>query len=179
MIRSTLYRALILIVILTAAASALAQEEEKAWPRVIEAENATVTMYQPQLDSWADNDFQARAAVSVQEGEAPPIFGAVWISGRFDVDLETRWVDFDEITIPSVAFPEATEEHQQQLADFLEREIPKWGMGMELDRVIPLLDNAEVAVREDVGALRCEAPPVHGRTEVAIQIDDLVGGAGA
>ena len=149
MIRSTLHRALILIVILTAAASAFAQEEEKAWPRVIEAENVTVTMYQPQLDSWADDDFEARAAVSVQEGDAPPVFGAVWISGRFEVDLETRMVDFDEITIPSVAFPEATEERQQQLADFLEREIPKWGMGMELDRVIPLLDNAEVAVREE------------------------------
>ena len=87
--------------------------------------------------------------MSVQEGDAPPVVGAVWISGRFEVDLETRMVDFDEITIPSVAFPEATEERQQQLADFLEREIPKWGMGMELDRVIPLLDNAEVAVREE------------------------------
>jgi hypothetical protein len=152
MIRSSFRYALILACLLTAAPPGFGQEdpvEEKAWPKVMEAKTATVTMYQPQIDSWENDDFSARAAVSVQEGDAAPVFGAVWISGRFDVDLDSRMVYLDEITVPSVAFPEASEERQQQLSAFLEREIPKWGLEVELDRVIPLLDNAEVAVREE------------------------------
>ena len=42
----------------------------------MEAESATVTIYQPQLDSWKDN-FDNRAAVSVAKGDKPPVFGAV------------------------------------------------------------------------------------------------------
>ena len=92
--------------------------------------------------------FEARAAVSVKEGDAAPVFGAVWITGRFEVDRDARMVSFYDIKIPTVAFPEGSEEHQKQLAAFLEREIPKWDLEVELDRVIPLLDNAEVALNE-------------------------------
>ena len=151
MIRSTFHHALILTVMLTAAIPAFGQqdpEEEKAWPTVMEGKTANVTMYEPQLDSWKDDVFEARAAVSVQEGDAAPVFGAVWITGRIEVDRDARIVDFHDITIPTVAFPEASEEHQKKLATFLEQEIPKWDLEVELDRVIPLLDNAEVALSE-------------------------------
>jgi hypothetical protein len=149
--RSSFHHVLILTVVLAAALPGFGQEEpedENAWPLVMEAEAATVTMYQPQIDSWKDNDFEARAAVSVQEADSAPVFGAVWISGRYDVDRDTRMVDFYDFTIPTVAFPEATEERQQQLATFLERELPKWDLEVDLDRMIPLLENAEVAVQE-------------------------------
>ena len=151
MIRKSSLQELILAILLVAAHPGFGQEEpeaEKAWPRVIQGKTATVTMYEPQLDSWKDDEFAARAAVSVQEGDAAPVFGAVWISGRFDVDRDARTVDFFDIKIPTVAFPEASEERRQELAAFLEREIPKWDLEMELDRVIPLLDNAEVALSE-------------------------------
>ena len=129
-------------------ASVSAQEEEKSWPRVMEGTTYTVTVYEPQLDSWKDDEFEARAAVSVQEGDAGPVFGAVWISGRVDVDRDARMVDFFDIEIPTVTFPEASEEDLQRLASFLEQEIPKWDLEIALDRVIPLLDNAEVALAE-------------------------------
>ena len=151
MIRSTFHHALILTVMLTAAIPAFGQQDpevEKAWPKVMEGKTANVTMYEPQLDSWKDDVFEARAAVSVQEGDAAPVFGAVWITGRIEVDRDARIVDFHDITIPTVAFPEASEEHQKKLATFLEQEIPKWDLEVELDRVIPLLDNAEVALSE-------------------------------
>ncbi len=151
MIRSFFHCVLIVAAISAAAIPGFGQEEseeEKAWPRVMEAEKVTVAMYEPQIDTWRDDDFEARAAVSVKEGDAAPVFGAVWITGRIDVDRDARMVDFFDIKIPTVAFPEASEEHQQQLMAFLEREIPKWDLEVELDRVIPLLDNAEVALNE-------------------------------
>jgi hypothetical protein len=153
---------LIPAVILLAAIPAYGQNEaneEKEWPRVMGGNDFTVTMYQPQLDSWGEDDFESRAAASVKEGDQPPVFGAVWISGRFEVDLDTRMVSFQDITIPSVAFPEATEERQQKLAAYLEGEIPKWDLEIELDRLIPLLENAEVALREESG-LKHDPPEI-------------------
>ncbi|MCJ7754958.1 MAG: hypothetical protein MUP13_10380, partial [Thermoanaerobaculales bacterium] len=86
-------------------ASVAAALEDEGWPRVMETPNYTITMYEPQIDSWQDDRFEARAAVSVAEGGGTPVFGAVWISGRFSADLDTRMVDFDQITVPTVAFP--------------------------------------------------------------------------
>jgi hypothetical protein len=130
-------------------ASVAAASEDEGWPRVMETPNYTITMYEPQIDSWVDDRFEARAAVSVAEGKEAPVFGAVWISGRFFADLDTRMVDFDEITIPTVAFPDISEEDQARLSKYLELEIPKWNLEVGLDRVIPLLENAEVATRDE------------------------------
>jgi len=133
-----------------AAASTVIAADTDNWPQVMEGKSFTVTMYEPQIDSWMENTFEARAAVSVVEGDAAPVFGAVWISGRFEVDRDTRMVDFFDITIPTVAFPEASEEEQQALTTFLEGRIPLWDLEIELDRLVPLLETAEVAVSDQV-----------------------------
>ena len=110
-------RRILLIILISVAAIGMASTVIAAdtdnWPQVMEGQSFTVTMYEPQIDSWEGNTFEARAAVSVVEGDDPPVFGAVWISGRFEVDRDTRMVDFFDITIPTVAFPEASEEQQQ------------------------------------------------------------------
>ena len=147
MTRRTVLSILISAAAITATTMATAADPEM-WPKVMEGENFTVTMYEPQIDSWNENTFEARAAVSVTGGDASPVFGAVWISGRFEVDRDTRMVEFHDIKIPTVAFPEASEEQQQALAAFLEERIPTWDLDIELDRLVPLLDNAEVAQHE-------------------------------
>ena len=48
------------------AASAFAQKSDGQWPRVIENLQATVTVYQPQIESFNDVTLEARAAVSVK-----------------------------------------------------------------------------------------------------------------
>jgi hypothetical protein len=150
----------ILMALLLVAFSVPAQEEEeKSWPRVMEGGDFTVTMYQPQLDSWKEDVFESRAAVSVKEGDGEPVFGAVWITGRADVDRDERMVDFFDIKVPTVAFPEASEEDQKKLAAFLEREIPKWDLVVELDRLVPMLENAEVA-GQDQAELKHTPPKI-------------------
>jgi hypothetical protein len=147
MIRRTVLSILISAAAIAATSTVIAADA-KMWPRVMEGENYTVTMYEPQIDSWKENTFEARAAVSVTGDDAAPVFGAVWISGRFEVDRDTRMVDFHDIKIPTVAFPEASEEQQQALAAFLEGRIPTWDLEIELDRIVPLLDTAEVTQRD-------------------------------
>ena len=64
MTRRTIRTALLGGFLLVATAAA-AQDEDASWPRILEGGGYTVTMYEPQIDSWADDRFEARAAVSV------------------------------------------------------------------------------------------------------------------
>ena len=119
---------LVLGVVFLWSGTARAQDDSSwDWPQEIQSGEAIITMYQPQLDSWEGNVVESRAAVSVKmTADSAPVFGAVWLSSRFETDSETRMVTFTDIRVPSVRFPETTEEQQQNLAAILEREIPTW-----------------------------------------------------
>ena len=148
--RSTRFLIVCSVVLLFAGVLSAQEDDAHGWPRVMTGGDYTVTMYQPQIDTWKDDTYECRAAVSVKKGDEAPVFGAVWITGRFTVDSDARTVEFFETRVPTVAFPEASEEAQKALSDFLEREIPKWDLEVELDRVLPMLENAEVAVRDSL-----------------------------
>jgi hypothetical protein len=155
--------------------SALAQEDEGSdWPREISAGEAIITMYQPQVDSWEDDKVESRAAVSVKAtADAAPVFGAVWLSARFETDRDTRMVTFTDFRVPSVRFPESTEEQQKKLAEILEREIPTWDLEISLDSLLPTLDLADHAEQSEAG-LKHDPPKIIVRWEqpaVLILID--------
>jgi len=148
-----------LAVTLISLGSAQAQDTPSwAWPREISSGAAVITMYQPQLDTWEKNTVEARAAVSVKAtADAAPIFGAVWLSAQFETDRDTRMVSFTDISVPSVRFPEATDEQQTKLAGILEAEIPKWNLEISLDVLLPTLDLAQRGDRAE--AELGNAPP--------------------
>ena len=67
---------------------AFAQEEESdefAWPKKLTGEKGEITIYQPQIESFAGDKLESRAAVSVKEaGKDEMIFGAMWFQGRME-----------------------------------------------------------------------------------------------
>ncbi len=132
--------------ILAAAVQTPAQAEEgKDWPKVVEAMGASITMYQPQIDSWEGNTFEARAAVSVVASAGKePVFGAVWLSGHFTTDKEQRTVSFYDVKVPAVRFPEAAEDKEQKLIDLLEDELDDWVYEVDLDILLPTLELADL-----------------------------------
>ncbi|NOZ95441.1 MAG: hypothetical protein GXP47_12000 [Acidobacteria bacterium] len=122
------------------------------WPRDIEVDNAIVTIYQPQLDRWGDVTVDYRAAVSVQSPKtAEPVFGAVWVTGRYDVDRDARTVRILDIKVPRVKLDGASEGNKKKLASLLETEIPTWDLVYDLDLVIPYLKLVEEQTREADG----------------------------
>jgi hypothetical protein len=162
---------LVLVVISGWSGSALAQDDDGwEWPREISAGEAVITLYQPQLDSWEGNDVESRAAVSVKtDPDAAPVFGAVWLSARFETDRDTRMVTFTDIRVPSVRFPDATEEQQRNLAEILEREIPTWNLEISLDQLLPTLDLADHAEQSEAG-LKHDPPKIIIRWKPAVLI---------
>jgi len=122
-----------------AAAPVLADEDEGDWPRAIDAGEWTVTIYQPQVDSFEGVQLEARAAVSVRrsDGSGEPVFGAVWLSAIVDIDREERRMVVRELTVPEVRFGDSKPEHRASLVKLLETEIPKWELTLDLDRFVP------------------------------------------
>jgi hypothetical protein len=144
--------------------------DDIGWPVVIDAgEGWEVTLYQPQVDDFSDNDLQCRAAVSVTGPDVPePVFGAVWITARLDIDRQNRTVQIAAVEVPDVRFPEASEEGKQRLADLLESEIPTWDLDISLDRFLADLEELEGALSVD--GLKHDPPIILFSTEPAMLV---------
>jgi hypothetical protein len=103
------------------AATAAAADPENAssvteadWPREINHGDQLITIYQPQIESWKDNQLKQRSAVSVQEGSnGEPIFGVAWMSARTEVDKATSMVTLENIQVTKTSFPSAPQQNNE------------------------------------------------------------------
>jgi hypothetical protein len=157
--------------LLWATASQAREDDARGgWPREIQVGEAVITLYQPQLDSWEGNAVECRAAVSVEmTPDAAPVFGAVWLSARFETDRSARMVTFTDIRVPSVRFPQASQGQRQKLAEILEGEMTTWNLEISLDRLVPTLDLADHTERSAAG-LDNDPPKIIVRSEPAVLI---------
>ncbi len=110
------------LVLLAVAFGPTARAEDDSWPREIKTKSGMILIYQPQPEKFVGNDLSGRAAISYQkEGEAEPVYGAVWMTARVETDRETREVIVLELKVDRVRFPDSTPEREKQLTDLLER----------------------------------------------------------
>jgi hypothetical protein len=142
--RITLFVFIIVVVMTRLCIAGPATTAEPDWPREIVVPEGTITLYQPQIESFEGNKLTARAAVSIiKKGETEPAFGAVWFDARVSTDRDTRIVTLLDLNVPMVKFPNADPAKVQQLQAVLNREIPKWDPTISLDRVLAMLDLVE------------------------------------
>ena len=119
----------IVILFFVAISSVLPIRAEDSWPKVIDFEQGTLTIYQPQADSYENDVLEGRAAVSWTESAGgAPIFGAVWLTMRVEVNRDERMVYVRRLEVPEVRFPNVSEEYQQKLASYLVEELPRWDL---------------------------------------------------
>ena len=128
----TLLFALMLSTLLTA---------QDQWPLQIPAEKGTITIYQPQPESYADGNVTARAAVAWQERGKDPVYGAIWVTGFLEVDRTTRMGTLTRVTVTDVRSPALMDSARtQQIKDYLSTEIPKYTQPIAIDRLIASLE---------------------------------------
>ncbi|MFO0962226.1 MAG: hypothetical protein U0625_04900 [Phycisphaerales bacterium] len=101
---------------LQATASAAAPEgpapsKDTGWPRVYTKDGTTVTLQQPQVDSWKDHAvIRFRCAVEVQlAGSQKPRWGVVTAQGDTSVDEDKTDVSITGLKVTDVHFPGASE----------------------------------------------------------------------
>ncbi len=115
------------------------------WPREISAPEASILIYQPQLETFAGNRLTARAAVSVtRAGDPTPVFGVFWVTAIVSTDREARTVALEELTVTDVKFPNATKQQIEKFRTIVEDHVPYGEFSMSLDRILAALDMVEM-----------------------------------
>ncbi|MGD0037661.1 MAG: hypothetical protein ABSC53_10260 [Bacteroidota bacterium] len=143
------------------------------WPREVLSTEGTITMYQPQIESYSGNSLKARAAVSITPiGKDEPVFGAIWVTCRVLTDRPTRTVKLEEMEVRMIRFPEGTDADTAKIADALEEVIPRSDLTFSLDL---LLESLETAQKERENARELEVTPpkiiVMDHPAVLVRID--------
>ena len=123
----------------------------------IDAEGRTITIYQPQPESYTDGRFTSRAAVSVAQPGKDPVFGAIWANGFLEVDRDTRMGTITQLEVTDVRFPTVADTTRvAEFKRFLSSEIPKHTQPISVDRVIASLESEQQQVPE----LKNDAPEI-------------------
>jgi len=143
---------------------------DKGWPRKFLSGANSFSIYQPQLEQWQGNRFEARAAVAITEGQSrQTTYGVVWFTARTEIDKVNRLVMMTDFHITKVSFPAATDKADLYQA-LIERQMPKTGEVIALDR---LLADMSIAQAEDVNIrfqLKNDPPQIFFSTRPAILI---------
>ena len=102
------------------------------WPRKVQALGRTLLVYQPQVESWDDNQLKLRSAVAIKSTDyGEDAFGVIQAQARTQVDREQRMVVLQDLAITKADFPTLPE-----LANTLATDVSK-EFGSQL-RIIPL-----------------------------------------
>ena len=76
------------------------------WPRKVDLANASVLVYQPQINKWDGNQLDFRAAVAIQPmGAKSETFGTFFATARTQVDRVARTVVLENLKVYRSDFP--------------------------------------------------------------------------
>jgi hypothetical protein len=82
------------------------------WPRTINAGNASVRVFQPQVSSWTGNQLTFRVAVGLTPNGSAETFGVATGAARTEVDRTSRLVDLEDFGALTLKFPTLTDNGQ-------------------------------------------------------------------
>lgn len=130
------------------------------WPRQIQSGGGTITVYQPQVESWDGNVLKERAAVSVSTAASPaPTFGVIWFTARTDVDKTARMVSLHDIDVTRASFPTAKDQESTYL-QALRNAVPQGASTIALDRLEANLQVTQATQATSRGVAVKNAPPM-------------------
>ena len=138
------YRNFFLFILLSIGSTSSSFAQDK-WPVAIVSKGYTISVYQPQPDSYSGTDLTARAAVSI----APPdggdvIFGAIWTKATLEIDRDSRMATITNMTVTDAKFPSVTDEAKiTALKTLLATELPGQVEPFSIDRLIASLDQEQ------------------------------------
>jgi hypothetical protein len=145
-----------------------APAEDLGWPREVKNGDTVIVIYQPQPESLNGNLLTARTAVSIAQGGATPVFGAVWGTATLDIDRDARTVSAVKMTVDRVRFPDVDAQKQQEMRQIVETQFAKLEMTMSLDRLMTSLEASE---REQRGQdLKSEPPTIIFSSQPALLV---------
>src|SRR5262245_38906467 len=149
-----------------AAPAQAAPAPDVAWPRERKADDGTtITVYQPQLERWADNNLSGRAAVSVlRPGVKEPHFGVIELTARTQIDKSSDLVTLTEVRIPKGSFPGASKEDAEKYLATLRAALPKDGWPVSAQALQTNLAIAQAQSKQKAQPVKNDPPQIIFRT---------------
>ena len=116
-----------------AASSATAVSD--TWPHAVPVPDASILIYQPQVESWQGNELRFRAAVAItRTGSSEETFGVIWATTRTEVDPVTRQVVLQDLRLTRSHFPTLADDGAAYRRE-LQEALPKGDRTISLDRL--------------------------------------------
>jgi len=172
-------RGLLAAAMIAAAAAALAQTPpppasapDVAWPRERKTDDGTtITVYQPQLERWADNNLSGRAAVSVvRPGEKEPHFGVIELAARTDIDKNADLVTLSEVRITKGSFPGVSPPDAEKYLATLRAALPKTGWPVSAQALQANLAIAQAQSKQKALPVKNNPPQILFRTSPSMLV---------
>jgi hypothetical protein len=120
-------RIAIILVLAAACGICRAQGPDVAWPREAKAADGTViTVYQPQVERWAEGNLSGRAAVSIKRPNVKePHYGVLELAARTEIDKSSDLVTLSSVRITKSSFPGASPEEAEKYLATLRASVTK------------------------------------------------------
>jgi hypothetical protein len=107
------------------------------WPRSIEHKNGTLKIYQPQIEQWDKDAIKYRMAIKITlKDEGSPIYGALWVMGTTDTDLNERLVQLKNFKVSRIEIPSADPNNIKKLENFINTIFLNKTLVVSLDRLL-------------------------------------------
>ncbi|HUO51187.1 MAG TPA: hypothetical protein VMT93_01600 [Gemmatimonadaceae bacterium] len=134
---------------------------DQGWPRVFATSKGdTLTVFQPQVDSWVGDRIEAHMAVgSLLANASVTIYGVALFTARTDVDKVNRVVYLEEMEVTKVTFPSA-HEREAQFQSEITQVIPARSRAIALDRLEAALSAAGAAEKANRQPLATKPPAI-------------------
>jgi hypothetical protein len=146
------------------------QPAPSTWPAQLTTADGQVTIFQPQLDDFQQDQLFSRAAVSVQlNGQQDPVFGAVWFHDQVAVDNTARTVRILQVSIANMKFPTADPVVQRAVQDAVSQFFASRQVVLNLDQLLSTLDTLHKE-QAAAGQLQVDAPKIVFRDHPAVKV---------
>jgi hypothetical protein len=132
----------------------------KFWPKVIPLEQASLTIYKPELESFKGNVVEVRSAFNYYDGTRLPIFGAMWLRAVVHIDRTSDHVFFDKIEMIDANFPDVSNAKKQNLHELITSVSPDWQFNSSLTGFMEALTNAGLSQEDNPQKLLNDPPNI-------------------
>ncbi len=130
------------------------------WPKVIPLEQLSITIYQPEAESFNGDIIEVRSAFNIFDGTRLPIFGALWFRARVHIDRSKNSVFYENIEMVDVNFPDLTSAKKDELRKLLAAVIPTWQFNSSLNDFTEVINIIKVGNESSV-ALNNNPPNIY------------------
>ncbi len=132
------------------------------WPRTYTTPSgATLVLYQPQVESWAQQKHAVLyAAVSyAPSGASKPVVGTVRMEADTDVSVAERLVSISGFQITEPNFPALPKDQMRDLVAEISTSVPRDERVIALDRMLAALDKSQI-IPKNVDGVKADPPVV-------------------